>query len=320
MRWPFRLNRQISPVTVQAEIEPVATIREQKESTDRRWNFEAGVSIAEGRTVLKRLGGGSANEVFLVWDERLFALLVAKLLRPHRVSDERSLRELKREAELLERLVHPTLVRGFGAVLEGPHPHLLLEVVEGDTLSRLIKREGALHLHQVLPVALHIAAVLHYLALEGIVHLDVKPGNIVMGIPPRLIDLSIARSTEEAANLRSTIGTDPYMAPEQCDPIGNPQRLGPPADIFGLGASLYHAVSGRQPFPRPSVRDSDDLNARFPQLLEEPDPLPRHLPADLSGLILQMLDKDPEKRPTAREVAAALEPLVIEVTTPRRRR
>lgn len=104
---------------------------------------------------------------------------------------------------LLDRLAHPALVRGFGGVLDGERPHLLLEHVEGPTLERLLRRHGPLPLEQLLPLALHVVAALQFMAAERIAHLDVKPGNIVMSAPPRLIDLSIARSFEDAAPLRS---------------------------------------------------------------------------------------------------------------------
>lgn len=145
-------------------------------------------------------------------------------------------------------------------------------------------------------------------------HLDVKPGNIVMGIPPRLIDLSIARPITEAASLRVAIGTDPYMAPEQCDPGSWPGRIGAPADIWGLGATLFHAVSGRLPFLSGDRRRRDDPAARFPQIHEPPDVLPRTVPAGLADLILRMLRKDPDERPVAAEVVAVLEPLVAKIT------
>jgi eukaryotic-like serine/threonine-protein kinase len=284
-----------------------------------RWEFEPGATIGGGRTVLKRLGGGSAYEVFLVWDERLFAVMVAKLLRPDRVRDARALRELRREVDMLKRLAHPGLVRGYGSQLEGDHPHVLLEVVEGTTLGSLIKRQGALPLEQVLPLALHIAAVLHYLATERVVHLDVKPGNIVMSVTPKLIDLSIARPVEDGARIPSGLGTAVYMAPEQCDAqlAAQGPGIGPAADVWGLGATLYHAVSGRRPFDATSGLVSGSRGkagvARFPQLVDEPEELPRHLPSALVQLIRQMLDRDPAARPAAADVAAQLEALVGEV-------
>jgi serine/threonine protein kinase len=241
--------------------------------------------------------------------------VVVKLLRPHLVEDLHALRELRREADLLSRLAHPGLVRGFGAVLGGPHPHLVLEHVEGPSLGRLVKRHGALSLQQLLPLALQLTAVLQYLAAAGVAHLDVKPGNVVMGVPPRLIDLSIARALDAAAALRDPIGTDPYMAPEQCAPARWPGSVGPPADVWALGATLHHAAAGTVPFPRPrEARDSRDPLVRFPQLaLREPAPLPEHLPEPFRALVRAMLAPDAARRPTAAEVATALEPLVLGV-------
>jgi serine/threonine protein kinase len=280
-----------------------------------RWNFELGTPIRDGRIVMKRLGGGSAYEVFLVWDERLFCLMVAKMLRPDRMNDARSLREMRREARMLERLAHPGLVRGFGAFLDGVHPHLLLEVVEGSTLGRVIKREGALPLQQSLPIVLSIAGILHYLSHERIVHLDIKPGNIVMSTTPRLIDLSIARCLDDEPRVQGGLGTAGYMAPEQCDPTLCPSGIGTAADIWGLGATLYHAVTGKRPFEAPTSTGSDaPATRRYSQINEEPAPLPKHLPGPLRDLIGRMLSKDPSSRPAAHEVAAALEPLVVELT------
>jgi eukaryotic-like serine/threonine-protein kinase len=272
------------------------------------WAFDPGAPIAPGRTVLREIGGGSRYEALLVWDERLFALMVAKVLRPDQAEDDHALRELRREAEALALLAHPVIVRGFDAVLDGPHPHLLIEHLEGPTLRRVIKKGGSLPLQQVLPLALHIASALHYVERERMVHLDVKPDNIVMGVPPRLIDLSIASDLERAARLRGPIGTDSYMAPEQC---GQGGRMGPASDVFGLGATLYHALTGRKPFPRePGARDSDDPEVRFPQLSQAPLPLREGVPARVARLVERMLARDPADRPAAADVAAELEPLV----------
>jgi serine/threonine-protein kinase len=280
-------------------------------STRASWEFEEGAEIAPGRTILKPLGGGSRYEVHLVWDDRWFAIMVAKLIRPDQVEDEGALRDLRDEAELLGRLAHPVLLRGFDAVLDGAHPHVLVEHLEGPTLRRLLRRSGPLQQEQLLPLALHVAAAIHYLSTEEVVHLDVKPDNIVMGIPPRLIDLSVARSFERAARMTSPIGTDAYMSPEQCDPEGYPGEVGPKSDVFGLGATLHHALSGALPFPREKgARDAEDSEVRFPQLVDEPEPLPDEVPAPLRDLIERTLRADPVERPTAAELAMELEPLV----------
>jgi len=283
-----------APLSTVAEPPPWARAR-------RSWGLQEGDAIAGGRTVLRRLGGGSRFEVFLVWDDHRLSVLVAKVLRPEHAGDEISLRDLAAEATALVRLRHPAVVRGFDAVLDGPMPHLLLEYLEGPTLRELLDRHGPLPPEQLLPLALHAAAALHYVAAEGMVHLDVKPDNIVMGAPPRLIDLSVARSAEAAARLRSPVGTDLYMAPEQCDPTRAP--VGPAADVFGLAATLFHACSGRRPFER-------EGGERFPQLARGPEALPRRVPAEFAALVSAALAPAACDRPTAREFAVALEPLV----------
>ena len=202
------------------------------------------------------------------------------------------------------------LVRGFDAVLDGPHPHVLIEHLEGPTLRRLIKKGGPLGLEQLLPLAAHVAAALHYMHEEGWVHLDTKPDNIVMGVPPRLIDLSIACTFERAARITGSIGTDAYMPPEQCAPERFPGQIGAASDVWGLGATLYHAVSGHRPFPRPKgAGDSSDREVRFPQLVDRPEYL-TDAPADLRELIEAMLAPEPADRPSAAEAAMALQPLV----------
>jgi eukaryotic-like serine/threonine-protein kinase len=278
------------------------------------WGFEEGDELVPGRSVLRVLGGGKRFEVFLVWDDELYALAVAKALRPGVVDREDVLEDLRDEAEVLERLAHPVIVRGFDAVLGGPRPHLLLEHLEGPTLRRLIRRGGAVPIQQLLPLAAHVGAALRYMELNGVVHLDVKPDNIVMGIPPRVIDLSIARSFELAANIRRPVGTDAYMPPEQCDPARHPGEIGSASDVWGLGATLYHALSGAVPFPRPKeARDSDDPNARFPQLVGEPGPLPDRVPGGLAQLISACLEKRPQDRISANELVDGLAPLVAEL-------
>lgn len=278
------------------------------------WEFEEGMFIAPGRSVLKRIGSPSElYDTYLVWDEPRFAIVVAKVIRPDRVDDSWAYRGLEREALALKRLQHPVVVRGFDVVHDRPYPHVLLEHLEGFTLRSTVHRQGPLPIEQVLPLALHIASALHYFASEGYVHLDVKPANIIMGAPPRLIDLSLARSVDECASITGWIGTDVFMAPEQCIP-GQGEPIGPPADVFGLAATLYYACSGGNvPFPRPAEEDRHTLADRFPQLEDEPVPLPPSVPPALQEVINRSLQRSPADRPTASELAMALQPLVAEL-------
>jgi serine/threonine-protein kinase len=289
------------------------------------WGFVEGDALADGRYVLRPLGGGSLCEVWLAWDERLLSLVVAKILRPDQVHEARARADLEREAALLARLAHPVLLRGFGAALDAPRPHLVLEHVEGPTLVTLVRRYGPLPMVQLLPIALHLSAVLHYLAGEGVVHLDLKPGNVVVNVTPRLLDLGIALPLERAARLNRAIGTDSYMAPEQCAPGAGRGTVGPAADVWALGATLSYAACGEVPFPRAEgARHSPDPAVRFPQLNGLAPRLPDDVPPALTDLLARMLDPDPARRPAARQVSEALEPLVTglptQVVLPRRAR
>lgn len=133
---------------------PQSGIEEPEREGPESWGLAEGEQIVPGRFALKTIGGGWDYEVFLAWDEHLHSLVVAKLVRPHLVRDEHTLRSLAREAELLERLAHPVIVRGFASVLEGDRPHPVLEHLEGPTLARTIRRTGPLALEQLVPVGL----------------------------------------------------------------------------------------------------------------------------------------------------------------------
>jgi serine/threonine protein kinase len=271
--------------------------------------------LSPASTAERRLGGGERYVAYLGWHERLFAPVVVKVVRPDQVNDSSTLRGLRREVEMLGWLAHPVVVRSFDAVLEGERPHVVLEHLDGPRLSTLLRRFGPLALDQLLPLGLEMCSALHYLSTESVVHLDVKPSNIIMGSPPRLIDLSIARTLGAAAALDHVVGTDAYLAPEQADPprTGSP---GSPADIFGLGATLYEALTGFRPFS-PGARESTALpHEKWPQLVDDPAPLPRGVPEVVAAPVLACLARDPAARPTAAELADELQPLVEALPRP----
>jgi eukaryotic-like serine/threonine-protein kinase len=231
--------------------------------------------------------------------------VVVKILRPDLVSDERTLRGLTDEAAAIDRVDHPVLMRGFDAVLDGPRPHIVLEYLEGPRLSTLLRKYGPLPLEQLIPLAIQLCSALFYMSKQQMIHLDVKPRNIIMGAPPRLIDLSIARTFEGAARASSPIGTDAYMAPEQCDPEGR-GPIESPADVWGLGVTLFESVAGYRPFPDGEREGS----GRWPQLEVEPYELPESVSDGLAKPIWACLERDPGDRPRVDEVAEMLEPLV----------
>lgn len=235
-------------------------------------------------------------------------------MRPGLVDDERTLEGLADEVELLERLGHPVLVRSFGAQVSGPRPHVVLEHLEGPRLSTLVRKYGPLPAEQLLPLGLELCAAAHYMAGRGVVHLDIKPSNIIMGAPARLIDLSVARSAEECLRLRSPVGTDSYMAPEQCRP-GVDAPLGPPADVWGIGVTLYRSLTGDRPF-RKGKPDATEPGERWPQTVEAATPLAARTPESVAHAIMSCLAFDPADRPTAAELAALLEPALDALPRP----
>jgi len=280
----------------------------QRDPHGSRWRLREGNEIAPGLSALKLLGGGLRYEAYLAWDARLYSMVVVKVVRPGLVDDARTLAGLAEEVEMLGRLHHPVLVRSFGADLDGPRPHVVLEHLEGPRLSTLVRKYGPLPAEQLLPLALQLCAAVHYLAREGVVHLDIKPSNIIMGAPARLIDLSVARTTEECRHLRSAVGTDSYMAPEQCLPEeGAP--VGPAADVWGIGVTLYRAVAGERPYEKGDP-DAPHPHERWPQLVSAPEPLPDKVPLAIADPIMGCLAYDPADRPSATELADALEPVL----------
>jgi serine/threonine-protein kinase len=280
------------------------------------WNLHEGDQVVEDCVVIELLGGGSAYEAYRAFDERLFAPVVVKIVRPHLVGDRATLRGLRREVETVGRLNHPVIVRGFHAVTDGPRPYLALESLDGPRLSTLLRKFGPLPMEQLLPLGLELSSALHYLRRSDVVHLDIKPSNVIMGAPPRLIDLSIARSVARAADLDHAVGTDAYMAPEQCDPPRT-GRPGPEADIWGLGATMFEALAGHRPFADGSRDSSATPEQRWPQLVDGVAELPRRVPDAVRKPVLACLDPDPAARPTPRELAAMLEPLVAALPRPK---
>ena len=218
------------------------------------WHFRQGDAITPELTAMRLLGGGAAYEAYLAFDEVTYGPVVVKVVRPDQVADEQTLRGLAREVGTLATVNHPVVVRGLRHQLDGERPHAVLEHIEGPRLSSLIRRHGRLQEQQYLPLAIEVAGALHYFRTVDVVHLDVKPSNVIMGAPARLIDLSIARSRQRAKGSRR-LGTDYYMSPEQADPEthGGP---GHEADVWGLGATLFHAVAGHRAFStgRPRCR------------------------------------------------------------------
>lgn len=277
---------------------------------ENSWNFAEGTRITDELTAIRLLGGGDIYEAYLAFDDITYSGVVAKVVRPGRVENTSAVNGLRREIDALLALNHPVLVRLLRSAPEASRPHLVLEHIEGPRLSSLLRRHGPLQEHQYLPLAIELASVLHFMRYAGFVHLDVKPSNIIMGSPARLIDLSVTRSRELAEALDHTVGTDSYMSPEQCHP---PQygRPGPASDVWGVGATLFHAIEGVAPFK--GDHDSSVPTERFPQLEEEAPLFTARVRPDVAAVVQACLSYDPAARPTPEEVAEGLGPALAQL-------
>ncbi len=287
-----------------------AALAEQPAPTAQKasWGFAEGAEIVPGRYAVRLLGGGHRYEAYLAWDDELRALVTVKIVRPDLVTHPGVLAGMAGEARALDRLSHPVIVRGFDAVLGGERPHLVLELLDGPRLSTLV-RTSVVAVEQILTLGLQLASAAHYMSARGIVHLDIKPRNVIMAGPPRLIDLSVALPLEDLAGITSPIGTDSYMAPEQCDPARFAE-IGPAADVWGIGVTLYGALAKRKAF-------ESTPDVRFPQLQQRPAALPGDAPPVLADLVFSTLEPSRGDRPTAGELGAALEPIVATLPRPR---
>jgi serine/threonine protein kinase len=217
----------------------------------KRHPLSAGAVIASGYEVIAHLSRGRRLDVYDAWDRRRGTRCVVKALRPERLDDAHARERLLEEGRLLQRLSHPHLVRGYETVAV-PQPLVIMETLGGQTLGHMIDTEGRLSAPDAAQLGLQLGSAVRYLHANGVLHLDMKPSNVVAEAGrAKLIDLSVARPPGRAP---AGVGTPLYMAPEQA----SGGVLGPAADVWGIGAVLFEATVGEAPFDDPSVDGTDD--------------------------------------------------------------
>ncbi len=219
--------------------------------TKEQWQLwqrtEAGGRPALTRYELGRLlGEGAVGRVFEAVDRTDGRRLALKVLRPELARDPAKTEPFVREAKLLMQLDHPHLVKGLRVAKEGETIFFAMELVPGQCLQDLLAEQGRLDEESALAIVVEVASALDALHARGLVHRDVKPGNILWSVERGavLIDLGFAVRSDEAGAGDTTAGTVHYIAPEQARGGGIDVR----ADIYALGATLYHLVTGSLPF------------------------------------------------------------------------
>lgn len=257
--------------------------------------------------LLRRLGSGAMGMVVQAMDVNLQRIVALKILRKRiRGADQQKrVEQFLREARAAAQIEHPNVVRIHEINQHGGWWYIAMEMLEGETLSRVVRATGPLPPERACPLLADAATALSVAHELGIVHRDVKPANLIIGRNGRckLTDFGLVRLNDPNDPFDFTnksVGTPQFIAPEMIlrrEPT-------PALDVYSLGATLYYALVGRPPYTGKKIDDIIDqhLKAPPPDLLRE---LPE-CPASLARLVQRAMAKDPAERPTAADFAAAL--------------
>jgi len=264
--------------------------------------------IADRYRLEGRLGSGGMSTVHLAFDERLERYVAVKLLAEHLAADPAFVSRFQREALAAARLIHPNIVQVFDSGLDAHRDqhYIVMEYIDGQSCAEILRDRGWLTVEETLPIVLGACAGLDYAHRKGVVHRDVKPGNLLLGTDRvvKLADFGIAKATEQSSitQIGSVLGTAAYLAPEQ----GRGEEAGPPADIYALGVVTYQLLAGRLPFEGSSLTELAIKQQREPPA--SLDDLVAAVSPELAEAVDVALRIDPRQRyPTAAEMARALQ-------------
>ena len=254
-----------------------------------------------------RLGFGGMSTVHLALDLRLERQVAVKLLAEHLADDPTFVSRFQREAQAAARLVHPNIVQVFdsGQDESTGQYFIVMEYIQGSSCAEILRDDGWLEVDEAIAIIDQACEGLHYAHRHGVVHRDVKPGNLLRAREGevKLADFGIAKATEQSSitQVGSVLGTAAYLAPEQA----RGEEAGPRADLYALGVVTYQLISGRLPYEATSLTE-----LALKQQQEEPpmlDTLVAAVRPELAEAVAVALALDPRERyETAREMGTAL--------------
>jgi eukaryotic-like serine/threonine-protein kinase len=255
----------------------------------------------------RRLGVGGMSTVQLAMDTKLERYVAVKLLAEHLAEDKSFVARFRREALAAARLVHPNVVQvfDFGLDDETGRNFIVMEHVDGQSCAEILRDQGALPPAEAVSILVQACRGLDYAHRNGVVHRDVKPGNLLRsheGVV-KLADFGIAKAAEdsEITKTGSVLGTAAYLSPEQA----RGERAGPPADLYALGVVSYQLLTGRLPYEAASLTDLARLQEA--SLPRSPSEVNVDVPPALGEAVMRALHPLPEGRyESALEMADAL--------------
>src|SRR5499427_6571350 len=246
--------------------------------------------------LLEEIGRGGQGVVFRARQKSLNRTVALKVIRLSQWASKVHLKRFRPEAEAAARLEHPGIVPIHDVGERDGSCYFSMKFIEGGQLDEVVRRESV-PIRRAVELIAKVARTVHYAHEHGILHRDIKPGNILLDqkSEPHLTDFGLARLVESESTVTRTLevlGTPSYMAPEQA--VGNNSVVGSVTDVYGLGAVLYQLLTGQPPFAGgttyETIRLLCDTEPRNPRMLNP------KIDRDLSTICLKCLEKDPKRR------------------------
>jgi serine/threonine-protein kinase len=273
---------------------------------------EAGAGSLSGRYETgEKLGTGGMSNVYKATDRILERTVAVKVLAEHLSDDERFVARFRREALAVAKLIHPNIVQVYDTGVDQGRHYIVMEYVEGRSGAQILQRQGPVEAEVAAGIGIQACAGLDYAHRRGIIHRDVKPGNLmIVGGPVgggemivKLTDFGIARAAEQTriTQVGSVVGTAAYLSPEQV----RGEEATPATDVYALGVVLYQFLTGRLPHEGSSLAELAVRQQNEKPL--PPDTYNSEVPGTLGAAVLRALEGDPNRRySSADELAAGL--------------
>jgi eukaryotic-like serine/threonine-protein kinase len=268
--------------------------------------------LSDRYEVGERLGSGGMSSVHKAIDLTLERTVAIKILAEHLSDDERFVARFRREALAVAKLIHPNIVQVYDTGIDDGRRYIVMEYAEGRSGAQILQRHGPLDAETTVEIGIQACSGLDYAHRRGIIHRDVKPGNLMISGGPvgggemtmKLTDFGIARAVEQTriTQVGSVIGTAAYLSPEQV----RGEEATPATDVYALGVVLYQFLTGRLPYEGSSLAE---LAVR--QQNEKPLPPSTYddeVPKTVGAAVLRALEGDPSRRyASADELANGLQ-------------